>query len=55
MSFSQDITKARFSFVPVLDMTAPWTDDLLCARYGLTEEEIAFIESKIRPMELADA
>ena len=38
-------------FVPVLDMSTKWTDELLYKRYGLTDEEIAFIESKIRPME----
>ncbi|HMQ48891.1 MAG TPA: hypothetical protein PKA00_15580 [Saprospiraceae bacterium] len=33
------------------DFTEPWTDEKLYAKYGLTEEEIAFIESMIRPME----
>jgi len=51
MSFSQDITKERFYFVPILDMNTEWTDEKLYARYGLTQDEIAFIESKIRPME----
>ncbi|MBD3386410.1 restriction endonuclease [candidate division KSB1 bacterium] len=54
LSFSQDITKDRFSFVPVLDMMHRWTDEMLFKRYGLTEEEINFIESKIRPMEPND-
>jgi site-specific DNA-methyltransferase (adenine-specific) len=51
LSFSQDITKDRFSFVPILDMTHRWTDEMLYKRYEFTEEEINFIESKIRPME----
>lgn len=51
MSFSQDITKDRFYFVPVLDMQEEWTDEKLYTRYKLTKEEIDFIESKIRPME----
>jgi site-specific DNA-methyltransferase (adenine-specific) len=51
MSFSQDITKDRFYFVPVLDMSEEWTDEKLYKRYNLTKEEIDFIESKIRPME----
>ena len=51
LSFSQDITKDRFSFVPILDIDTLWTDEKLYERYGLTTEEIAFIESKIRPME----
>lgn len=51
LSFSQDITRERFSFVPVLNMASNWTDEKLYKRYGLSDEEIAFIESKIRPME----
>lgn len=35
-------------------MTKQWTDEKLYKRYGLTEEEVAFIESKIRPMEGSD-
>ena len=52
LSFSQDITKERFLFVPVLDMNVQWTDEKLYERYNLTQDEIAFIESKIRPMEV---
>jgi site-specific DNA-methyltransferase (adenine-specific) len=52
LSFSQDITKERFFFVPALDMNITWTDNLLYKRYNLTKDEISFIESKIRPMEL---
>ena len=29
-----------------------WTDEELYEKYGITEDEIAFIESMIRPMEL---
>jgi site-specific DNA-methyltransferase (adenine-specific) len=49
--YSHSITKDTYAFVPILDMTIRWTDEKLYKRYGLTEEEIAFIESKIRPME----
>lgn len=45
------LTKATFSFVPMQDFSKPWTDEELYAKYGLTEEEIAFIESMIKPME----
>jgi site-specific DNA-methyltransferase (adenine-specific) len=31
-------------------MTKQWTDEKLYKHYGLTAGEIAFIESKIRPM-----
>jgi site-specific DNA-methyltransferase (adenine-specific) len=45
------ITKDSFLFVPLQDFSHPWTDEMLYKKYGLTEEEIAFIESMIRPME----
>ena len=49
--YSHHITREAYSFVPILDMDTEWTDEKLYKRYGLTEEEIAFIESKIRPMD----
>ena len=45
------ITKGCFQFVPLQDFSKPWTDEELYKKYNLTEEEIAFIESMIRPME----
>lgn len=50
--YSHSITKETYAFVPILDMNIHWTDKKLYKRYGLTKDEIAFIESKIRPMEL---
>lgn len=32
------------------DFSKPWTDEELYQKYGLTDEEIAFIESMVRPM-----
>ncbi len=49
--YSHHITKDSYTFVPQLDMTTLWTDELLCRRYGITKSEFEFIESKIRPME----
>ena len=51
LSFSQDITRERFAYVPLVDMNESWTDKKLYKRYGLNKEEIGFIESVIRPME----
>jgi len=48
--YSHGITKDTFAFTPILDMTKRWTDEKLYKRYGLTKDEIAFIESRIRPM-----
>lgn len=45
------LTKEKFKFVPIQDFSRAWTDADLYAKYELTEEEIAFIESMIKPME----
>lgn len=45
------ITKDKFCFVPIVDFSKPWTDEELYAKYGLTDDETAFIESMIKPME----
>ena len=42
-------------FVPTQEWDRTWSDEELYAKYGLTENEITFIESIVRPMELADA
>lgn len=51
LTFTQHITKGNFAFVPIQDFSKPWTDEELYKKYNLTDEEIAFIESMIRPME----
>ena len=48
---SINLSKDKFQFVPLQDFSHPWTDEMLYKKYGLTDEEIAFIESMIRPME----
>jgi site-specific DNA-methyltransferase (adenine-specific) len=52
---SQDNPKDRFTFVPMQDFSEPWTDEKLYKKYGLTQDEIAFVESMIRPMEVEEA
>ena len=49
---TQNAAKGVYHLVPVQDFSKPWTDAELYAKYNLTEEEIAFIESMIKPMEL---
>ena len=48
---TQNIAKDKFQFIPIQDFSKPWTDEELYKKYGLTDEEIQFIESMIRPME----
>jgi len=47
---TQDITREKYYLVPIQDFSKPWTDEQLYNKYNLTADEIAFIESKIRPM-----
>ncbi|MGI6227075.1 MAG: Eco57I restriction-modification methylase domain-containing protein [Peptococcales bacterium] len=48
---SQNATKKVYSFVPQQDFTRPWTDEELYKKYNISESEIGFIESMIRPMD----
>lgn len=49
---SQHATSKVYSFVPIQDFSESWTDEKLYAKYGISEDEIKFIESMIRPMDL---
>jgi len=49
---SQMASSIVYSFVPPQDFSRPWTDADLYAKYALTDEEIAFIESMIRLIDL---
>lgn len=51
---SQDANRGVYSFVPIQDFSKSWTDEELYAKYNLTDEEISFIESMVRPMELGE-
>ena len=48
---TQHATSKVYQFVPLQEFSHPWTDEMLYKKYNLTEDEIAFIESMIRPME----
>ncbi len=48
---TQNIAKDKYMFVPVQDFTRSWTDAELYTKYGLSNEEIQFMESMIKPME----
>lgn len=47
---TQDTNKDRFSFVPDLDMSQAWSDEVLYKRYGINEKEQKFIESMVKEM-----
>ena len=48
---TQDATSKVYQFVPMQDFSKPWTDEELYKKYNLSQEEIDFIESMIKPME----
>ena len=43
--------RSVYSFVPIQDFSKPWTDEELYAKYNLTQDEIDFIKSMVRPMD----
>ena len=45
------ITKDSFCFVPIQDYSKPWNDEELYEKYSLTNNEIGYINSIIKPME----
>lgn len=49
---SQNASYKVYETVPMQDFSKPWTDEELYAKYNLTQEEIDFIESMIKPMEI---
>lgn len=49
--YSHHITKEAYRLVPIQDFSQSWTDEKLFAKYGITDEEIKFIELMVRPME----
>jgi len=51
---SQDTTRKVYTFVPTQEWTQTWTDEDLYKKYGITDDEIAFIEKFVRPMELGE-
>ena len=48
---SQAINKQSFVHVPIQDFSRPWTDEDLYKKYELSDDEIKYIESLIKPME----
>ena len=48
------ITKDKFCFVPIVDFSRSWTDVDLYEKYGLSDDEIALIETTIKAMDGGD-
>lgn len=48
---TQDAMSGVYHFVPLQDFSETWTDEKLYAKYGITPDEQAYIESLIKPMD----
>ena len=48
---TQNALRKVYELVPMQDFSKPWTDAVLYKKYNLTQEEINFIESMIKPMD----
>ena len=46
---TQHATKQAYEYVPMQDFSKSWTDKELYEKYGLTDEEITYIESMVLP------
>jgi site-specific DNA-methyltransferase (adenine-specific) len=49
---TQDATRHVYSYVPQQTWDRRWTDGALYAKYGLTSDEVDYIEAVIKPMAL---
>lgn len=49
---TQNAARGVYQLVPQQDFSKPWTDEALYVKYGLTDKEVEFIDSMIKPMDL---
>ena len=47
---TQNITKDKFGFVPLMDLNKEWSDEILYSEFNLGKEEISLIENSILEM-----
>jgi site-specific DNA-methyltransferase (adenine-specific) len=50
---TQHTTRESYLWVPIQTWDREWTDEKLYENYGLTQDEIEYIESVIKPMDLS--
>jgi len=50
---TQHALRSTYSWIPIQKWGRQWTDKALYKKYGLTKEEIDYVEAVIRPMELS--
>ena len=50
---TQHITQKNYNFVPMQDFDESWTDEKLFKKYNISKDEIEFIKTLIRPMDVS--
>ncbi len=48
---AQHITQKVYGFVPQQDFTKEWNDEALYAKYGITDDEVAFINTLVKDVD----
>lgn len=51
---TQDALRPMYSWVPIQSWDRQWTDKALYKKYGLTKDEVDYVEAVIRPMDLSE-
>ena len=54
VKITQHAQSSVYRFVPMQDYSRPWTDTELYEKYGLSQEEIDFIENNYNSMDMAE-
>ena len=49
---SINLSKDKFAFIPMQNFSKEWTDAELYAKYGLSDDEIFFIDSMMKEKQL---
>jgi site-specific DNA-methyltransferase (adenine-specific) len=49
--YTQHANRSVYAFVPDIPLNCDWTDEKLYKRYGMTKDEIAFIEAIVHPID----
>ena len=52
---TQDATRSTYTWIPMQKWDQTWTDKKLYKKYGITEDEVVFIENMVKPMVLDGA
>lgn len=47
---SMNVSQEVFKLIPLQDFSQSWSDEMLYKKYGISDEEIAYIESRIKGM-----